>query len=131
VELFWDNTVEMFAFLIKLISIGLIFLLCDLPWLWASSYTVQPMVKKIQGGMPIELRWGAAVPVYLALAYLLQISTSTQQAGLIGLSTYAVYDFTNLATLKHYTVEFAVADSLWGGILFMITREVCLRLGLL
>jgi uncharacterized membrane protein len=121
----------MFAFLIRLIPIALLFILCDLPWLWASSETVQTMIKKIQGGMPIELRWGAAVPVYLALAYLLQLSTSTPQAGLIGLSTYAVYDFTNLATLKHYAVEFAVADSLWGGILFMIVREVSLRLGLL
>jgi uncharacterized membrane protein len=121
----------MFAFLVQMIPIALVIIVCDLPWLWASSSTVQPMIKKIQGGMPIELRWGAAVPVYFALAYLVQISTSTAQAGLIGLSTYAVYDFTNLATLKHYTLEFAIADSLWGGVLFMIVREVCLRLGLL
>ena len=33
--------------------------------------------------------------------------------------------------LTNYKVEFAVADSMWGGILFMIVRELGLRLGLL
>lgn len=121
----------MFEQLITLIPIALLIILCDLPWLYASSTTVQAMIKKIQGGMPIEMRWGAAVPVYFALAYLVQRSRSTAEAGLIGLSTYAVYDFTNLSTLKDYKLEFAIADSLWGGILFMIVREIGLRLGLL
>lgn len=121
----------MFPTIQSLILLGLLFILCDLPWLWASSSVVQPMIKKIQGGMPLEMRWEAAVPVYIALAYLVQLSRSTVEAGLIGLSTYAVYDFTNLATLRNYTLEFAVADSMWGGILFMIVRELGLRLGLL
>jgi len=121
----------MFELVINIIPIALLFIVCDLPWLYASSSTVQPMIKKIQGGAPLEMRWGAAVPVYLALAYLIQVSKSTAEAGLIGLSTYAVYDFTNLSTLTNYTVEFAVADSLWGGILFMIVRELGLRLHLL
>jgi uncharacterized membrane protein len=117
--------------LINLIPLALLFIVCDLPWLYASSSTVQPMIKKIQGGMPIEMRWGAAVPVYFALAYLVQVPKSTAEAGLVGLSTYAVYDFTNLSTLKDYKLDFAVADSLWGGILFMIVRELGIRLGLL
>jgi uncharacterized membrane protein len=121
----------MFELLINLIPIALLFIVCDLPWLYASSSTVQPMIKKIQGGMPMELRWAPAIPVYLALAYLVQLADSTAQAGLIGLSTYAVYDFTNLSTLRDYTLEFAVADSVWGGILFMIVREVGVRLRLL
>jgi uncharacterized membrane protein len=121
----------MFEILINLIPLALLFLVCDLPWLWASSSMVQPMIKKIQGGMPLEMRWGAAIPVYMALAYLVQIARSTPEAGLIGLATYAVYDFTNLATLKNYSLEFAIADTTWGGILFMIVREVGLRLRLL
>jgi uncharacterized membrane protein len=117
--------------LIKLIPLALLFILCDLPWLYVSSSTVMPMIKKIQGGMPLEIRWAAAVPVYIALAYLIQLPKSTAEAGLVGLSTYAIYDFTNLSTLRDYSLEFAVADSLWGGILFMIVRELALRLGLL
>jgi uncharacterized membrane protein len=36
----------------------------------------------------------------------------------MGLSTYAVYDFTSYALLKNYDLRFAIADTLWGGILF-------------
>lgn len=121
----------MFEVAIRIIPIALLILVCDLPWLYATSSTAQTMIKKIQCGMPLEVRGFAAVPVYIALAYLVQISKSTAEAGLIGLSTYAVYDFTNLATLTNYSLEFAVADSLWGGVLFMLVRELGIRLGLL
>ena len=121
----------MFELFINLIPIALLFILCDLPWLWATSGTAQTMIKKIQGGMPMEIRWAAAPPVYLALAYLVQVPKSTVEAGLVGLCTYAIYDFTNLSTFTNYTLEFALADSMWGGILFMIVRELALRLGLL
>jgi hypothetical protein len=33
--------------------------------------------------------------------------------------------------LTNYTVEFAIADSLWGGILFSIVRYVAIRLNLM
>jgi uncharacterized membrane protein len=49
---------------------------------------------------------------------------SEAEAFLLGLCVYAVYDFTNLATLVNYDWRFAVADSLWGGVLFMIVYYV-------
>ena len=49
----------------------------------------------------------------------------------MGLCTYAVYDFTNYSTLANYELQFAIADSIWGGVLFSIVREVGLRLNLL
>jgi uncharacterized membrane protein len=33
-----------------------------------------------------------------------------------GVFTYGLYDLTNLATLKHWTVELAVIDIIWGGV---------------
>jgi uncharacterized membrane protein len=56
---------------------------------------------------------------------------SPQEAFYVGAATYAVYDFTNLATLKNYDVKFAFADSLWGGILFYIGHTVLEKIGLL
>ena len=55
----------------------------------------------------------------------------TADAFFIGLSTYAVYDFTNYATLAKYDISFAIADSLWGGVLFSIVREVAILLHVL
>ena len=114
-----------------LVPLALLFVIMDIPWLWVSSTYVQEMVKKIQGGMPMRLRWETAPPVYLALAYLLLQTQSTVQTFFVGLATYAVYDFTNLSTLTNYTVEFAIADSFWGGILFSIVRYVAIRLNLM
>jgi uncharacterized membrane protein len=121
----------MFEVAIRIIPIARLILVCDLPWLYMSYPTAQGMIRKIQGGMPLEVRGFATIPVYLALAYLVQISKSTLEAGLIGLCTYAVYDFTNYSTLTNYSLEFAIADSMWGGILFMLVRELGIRLGLL
>jgi uncharacterized membrane protein len=114
-----------------LLPLALLFIVCDLPWLYTVGPWSQTMIKKIQRGAPMVLRWEAAPPVYIALAYLLLQATSTLNAFLIGLSTYAVYDFTNYATLDKYDPYFAVADSLWGGILFTIVRSVAIKLNIL
>lgn len=66
--------------------------------------------------------WAGAV-VYFAMAFLLLQTKTPQEAFYYGVATYAVYDFTNLATLKQYDPKFAVADSIWGGILFALARS--------
>lgn len=81
------------------------------------------MILKIQGST-VRLVWWAGAIVYFAMAYLLLQTSTPQQAFYYGAATYAVYDFTNLATLKNYDPKFAVADSLWGGILFALARSV-------
>ena len=115
----------------NLIPLALLFVVCDLPWLYMTLPHAQAMIKTIQGGMPIQMRWAGTPPVYLALAFLVQQAPSTLDAFFIGLCTYAVYDFTNYSTLVKYDLSFAVADSIWGGVLFSIVREAGKRLNLL
>lgn len=81
------------------------------------------MFRSIQGA-PIQVIWWAALIVYVALAYLVLQTKEPIEAFGLGLATYAVYDFTNLATLRGYEPWFAVMDSLWGGVLFYLTRTV-------
>jgi len=81
------------------------------------------MFRSIQGA-PIQVVWWAAIVVYLALAYLLLQTKEPMEAFGLGLATYAVYDFTNLATLRGYEPMIAVMDSLWGGVLFYIGRTI-------
>jgi uncharacterized membrane protein len=93
------------------------FVLVDSIWLLTAGPSVLRMTERIQGG-PVSFRIGPAVLVYVALAYLvLQIKTLTQ-AVLTGVATYAVYDMTNYALLKKYSPVVAVADTVWGGVLF-------------
>ncbi len=102
----------------------------DLPYLtlFASS-SFRPMIQAIQGS-PIVFRYAAAIPVYLALAYLLTLATNWQSAATIGAATYAVYDFTNYSTIKNYTLQFAIQDTIWGGVLFALTYLLHNKLGL-
>ena len=103
-------------FLVALVLIPVL----DAPWLYYQSAAAKGMLESVQGGRPLSMRLWPAVVVYVALAYLLLQQTSATGAFLAGAAVYAVYDFTNLSLLKDYTLNFAVADTLWGGILFAI-----------
>ena len=107
--------------LVKYVTTAALIAVLDLPWLYVSNTAASSMIRKIQG-TDMDLRLEPAVVVYFALAYLAQLPKTNVEAFLLGLCVYAVYDFTNLATLKGYDWRFAVADSLWGGVLFPIVH---------
>lgn len=98
-----------------------VLLFVDLFWLLTGGIYARAMTERIQGEA-VSFRYVGAVIVYLALAYLLLETSSYQQAFLFGLATYAVYDFTNYALFEKYDWKFAIADSVWGGVLFVCTR---------
>jgi uncharacterized membrane protein len=99
----------------------LLLILIDLPWLLLIGDTAQRLVLRIQGS-DLKLRYAPALVVYLALAYLVTKTETPLEAFKVGVAVYAVYDFTNLAMFKNYTLSFALMDSLWGGILMATTR---------
>ena len=103
-------------FLLTLVLLPII----DLPWLWLSSYVALPAYEKIQGGRPLHPRLAAALPVYLALAYLHSQQTSLAGAAATGAAVYAVYDFTLLTLFQDFSLWLAIADTLWGGALFAL-----------
>jgi len=98
-----------------------ILVLVDLFWLSTAGIFFRQMVERIQG-QPSSFRYVSAIIVYAALAYLLLDTTSYQQAFFRGLAVYAVFDFTNLAVFERYDWKMAVADSIWGGVLFVSAR---------
>lgn len=104
---------------IKYPVLAVLLFLLDLPWLYTVSGWSGEMIRNIQGSS-LDMKYLSAVVVYLALAYLATLPKTHLDAFLLGSSVYAVYDFTNLATLKKYELPFAIADSLWGGTLFLI-----------
>ena len=94
--------------------------LFDLPWLWLSSRVALPTYEKIQGGRALRPNLLAALPVYLALAYLHGQQTSVAGAAATGAAVYAVYDFTVLTLFQDFTFPLALADTVWGGVLFAL-----------
>lgn len=103
----------------KIVMNAILLALLDIPWLTISKGFVNNMIVDIQGA-PLRLKIAPAIVVYLAMGYLATIPKTALDAFAIGFATYAVYDGTNLATLAKYDWRFAIADSLWGGILFLM-----------
>jgi uncharacterized membrane protein len=106
----------------------IIIILVDIPWLAFQMSPSQKMFSEIQGGRPVRMTLWAAVIVYIALAYLLLLQTSMTGAFLSGAAVYAVYEFTNMAVFKDYALSFAIADTLWGGVLFSIAYLLVKRI---
>jgi uncharacterized membrane protein len=52
------------------------------------------------------------------------LGTCAREGGLVGLLTYGVYNFTNLATLSRYPLWLARLDTTWGGTLFTLVSVV-------
>lgn len=101
----------------SILKTAAILVLVDMFWLLTGGIFARQMTQRIQGH-PIQFRFISAVIVYLAMAYMLLQVTSYKQAFMYGVCIYAVYDFTNYALLTNYDLKFALADTLWGGILF-------------
>lgn len=49
-----------------------------------------------------------------------RLAICARYAGLLGLLTYGIYDFTTKAVLSAYPWSVAFADTIWGGILFTL-----------
>ena len=114
----------------QLVIAMLLFVAVDLPWLLTVGRYALQMTERIQGS-PVVMRFGPAVVVYIALAYLIYQVTTVQDAALLGAATYAVYDFTSITVLKKYELAVAAADTLWGGALFAIVFTLLKRVGVL
>jgi uncharacterized membrane protein len=96
---------------------AIIIALIDMIWLSIIYVTYTKAVVQIQGGSSMQTRMIYAIPVYIALSYLLSHANNVLEAFLIGLATYSVYDFTLLSLFKEYPLYLALCDTLWGGIL--------------
>lgn len=112
-----------------IIIFTIILTIIDLVWIGVVNVNLwKTHILSIQKS-PLEIR-----PVYGALSYLfiifaglyfVQSSTTKENykynslvnGFLLGLSLYAVYDFTCLAIFKDYRLDIAIMDMIWGGVL--------------
>ena len=98
----------------------------DIFWLSTAGIFGRAMVERIQGEA-VSFRFLSGILVYIFLSYLLLETTSYQQAFLRGVAVYGVYEATNYAIFERYDWKFALADTLWGGVLFVCARYLLLR----
>ena len=116
---------------LRILALAGLIAVLDLPWLYIQGPWVQEIIRDIQADRSMNVRLWAAIPVYLALAYAVTQVSSAPRAFLLGMSVYAVYDFTQIVTFDKYPVRFAILDSLWGGVLMALAWWVATQINLL
>ena len=111
-------------------QIGLILVVClflDALWLGYQGKYHAELFAQIQKS-PLTIRFLPALAVYILIAlsiwfFVFQVAaTNTAKnpakafaiGATLGFSMYGLYDLTNLATLKGYTLEMTVVDMAWG-----------------
>ena len=114
--------------LIKLIKIILIIGIIDIIYLSLLSREWNKSIKKIQGS-DIRMRIFPTIIVYISLVILLYYfiiseKKSVYEAFILGMLIYGVFDFTNYAIIKDWSLKMSIIDTIWGGILFGLTTYI-------
>ena len=109
----------------NIILLAIIFVLVDAGFLYLMSNSFQTMVKKIQGS-PLKMNLYATLACYIVLVsslyyFVIYKKGSYLDAFLLGFFIYAVYETTNMAIFKDWSLGVGLIDLTWGGFLFLIT----------
>jgi len=109
----------------NLLVSAIIFVSLDYIYLSSIKNYFLNQIKKVQGS-PVSVNFLAVVICYIFLIiginyFIIKPKRSVQDAFLLGLVIYGVYETTNWALLKNWSVLTVIIDTLWGGILFALT----------
>lgn len=124
VKLFFQSLVTFLA--IDSVWIGFV----ASPWMKRSIPHLLADKPNLLAAIPFYLLYLTTLIVLLITPHLSDSSVKTLawQSFLFGVTAYATYDFTNLAVLNGYPWQIAIADTLWGGFLTMITAVIIWKL---
>jgi len=86
------------------------------------------LIKRVQKS-DMTVNFFAAAICYLLITttfyfFVVKQNLSYSQTALLGFLIYAIYETTNLALLKDWTILTVLIDSIWGGILFFLTAFI-------
>jgi uncharacterized membrane protein len=82
-------------------------------------------IQNVQGS-PVKLNFLGVVLCYIFLIaglqfFIIQKNRPVSEAFLLGLVIYGVYETTNYALFKNWSIFTVFIDTLWGGIVFALT----------
>ncbi len=130
--------------------ICIVFLLViDVIWVTSNKPMYSTMVSMVQGAsMKVNLYAGVVayilmimglffivIPLmnnevnkYQSMSYQGKLMLALRFGGLFGLIVYGIYNSTNLAIFKDYSVQTSLIDTLWGTFVYTITSYLYLEL---
>jgi uncharacterized membrane protein len=115
----------------KMLASALALVAIDFAYLSVIKGHFTRQIAAVQGSPMVVNLFGAVVTyVFLIFGlnyFIIRPGRSAQDAFLLGLVVYGVYEFTNLALLSKWQLFTAVTDTLWGGTLFYLTTALVQR----
>ena len=118
--------------MISLLISAILFVCIDAIYLNLMKGYFNAQVKNIQGS-PIQLNFVGALITYIFLIYglnyfIISKNKSVNEAFLLGIVIYGVYEFTNLSLLKNWHILTTILDTTWGGVLFASTTYIVYKI---
>jgi uncharacterized membrane protein len=116
----------MFDFLLLVSAV--VFIILDFVYLNVIKGYFNNQIKSVQGS-PIQINYLGAALCYILLIvginyFIIKPRKSVSDAFLLGIIIYGVYETTNLALLKNWSILTVIIDTLWGGLLFASTTYI-------
>lgn len=113
---------------LKVATTFVIFVILDSIYLFMMKGYFDNQIKSIQGSI-IKMNLLPAVLCYISLVFglyyfIIKDKKPLLQAFLLGLVIYSVYETTNWALFTAWKPTTVLIDTLWGGILFMLTAFI-------
>ena len=120
----------MFDFYILITAIVLLFI--DFVYLKLIGGYFQNQIKKVQAS-PMKIKYLGVMICYILLIiglyyFIIKPHKSSQDAFLLGIVVYGVYETTNYALLDNWSLFTVFIDTLWGGVLFALTTVIINRI---
>jgi uncharacterized membrane protein len=116
----------------SLLLSAIILLSVDFVYLRFAKNYFENQIKLVQG-TPVKLNIFGVLFCYLFLIiglnyFIIKPKKDIYDAFLFGLVIYAVYEGTNYALFKNWSILTVIMDTLWGGILFALTTFLVNRI---
>jgi uncharacterized membrane protein len=108
--------------------IGLIiYLILDILWIYINNKMYLKNIENIQKSK-FKLNTYAAIFAYLIISlyliFLIYNKFSLINCVLISFFIYSIYNLTNLATFKKYSIKVAIIDTIWGSFVSFVTMYI-------
>jgi uncharacterized membrane protein len=116
----------MFDFLMLVSAI--VFITTDFVYLNVIKDYFNNQIISVQGS-PVKLNYLGAALCYIFLIvginyFIIKPRKSVNDAFLLGIVIYGVYETTNYALFKNWSMLTVIIDTLWGGLLFAFTTYI-------
>ena len=108
--------------LLPIVVLSIVVLVLDMIYISCVKTLFNKLIKGIQGS-DIKLNLEATFLDYILIIFsmyyfIIQKNASIEEAMILGLCIYGIYELTNMAVFKRWTWQVVMIDSIWGAVLY-------------